>query len=146
MVQWIKVGSVNKVLGLWRQLLKNVQTAFILGMLLTGWHSQREFRGEMDFHEVYGSECSVVKFPSWEAMTIGKEISYVNSWTSPQIGRPTLSFRLTIRQRHNAIVVLILLRTKLAAVPSLILPREEITCDYIMWLHYLTLPRYSLRL
>lgn len=71
---WGKKGEQS--LGLWWQLLKNIPTVFILGLLLTGWHSQRDFQGDRAFKEFCASECSVVKFPSWEAKTRAKESSY----------------------------------------------------------------------
>lgn len=41
--------------------------------------------------------------------------------------------------------VLTPLRIKLITAPSLlILPREEITCDFMLLLHYLTIPKCSL--
>lgn len=70
MVQGTEVGGMNKVLGLWQQLWKNVSTAFILGLAFL------DFQGDMAFHEFCGSEGSVVKFPTWEAKTMGIEISY----------------------------------------------------------------------
>ena len=49
MVKEIEAGAVNKVLGLWRQLLKNVEIVFILGVLFIRLTFSEIFKGKWPF-------------------------------------------------------------------------------------------------